>query len=130
MTVSLLDLSNSEKPGQIQENLIAYMRLFQCLPGMLMHDTLESFRFISNRPAPGNTILRTNWPDDHIEEHIDELLSQIGEHIDHMDWMVFPGDRPADLGQHLTARGMPGGRGGNLVMGQAGVHQSALRHTR
>jgi len=33
-----------------------YMRLFAGLPGMTMSDA-ESFWFVSDKPAPGNTIL-------------------------------------------------------------------------
>jgi GNAT superfamily N-acetyltransferase len=114
MATSPLDLSGSEKPAQIQENMIAYMRLFADLPGMVMHDG-ESFWFVSNKSAPGNVILRTRWPDARAEARIDSLLEQVGRHIDHVDWMVFPGDRPADLGRRLELRGMPGGPGGNWL---------------
>lgn len=95
----------------IQRNLIAYVRLFAGLPGITMHDA-ESFWFVSNRHAPGNIILRAAWTSEHVEERIDELLEQVGRHADHVDWMVFPNDRPADLGRRLEARGIPGGPGG------------------
>lgn len=114
MTASPLDLSGSEKPGQVQENMIAYMRLFAGLPGMTMYDA-ESFWFVSNKPAPGNNILRTHLPAERTEERIDALLEEIGGHIDEIDWFVFPGDQPPDLGKRLEARGMPGGPGGNWL---------------
>jgi len=114
MASSLLDLSRTEKPRLIQENLIAYMRLFADLPNMHMHDA-ETFWFISHKPAPGNSILRARWPADRIEERIDALFEQIGQHIDHIDWMVFPGDEPADIGRHLEARGMRGRPAGNWL---------------
>lgn len=70
-----LDLSGSEKPGQIQENLMAYMCLFAGLPGMVGVDeagpdgeTLGCVTFgcvtpwfVSNRGAPGDCILRAGW---------------------------------------------------------------------
>ena len=59
MTVSPLDFSATQKPQQIQENLIAYMRLFARLPGMVMVDDTQSFWLVSNKPAPSNMILRT-----------------------------------------------------------------------
>jgi GNAT superfamily N-acetyltransferase len=114
MPSSLLDFSRTEKPRQIQENLITYMRLFAGLPGMTMYDA-ESFWFVSNKPAPGNNILRTRWPADRPEERIDTLLEQVGRYINYIDWMVFPGDQPADLGKRLEARGMPGGPAGNWL---------------
>lgn len=114
MASSPLDLSRSAIPAQIQENIIAYMRLFAGLPGMIMHDA-ESFWFVSNKPAPGDNILRARLSIDRIEARIDEVLEQVGQHIDHIGWMVFPGDQPADLGRRLEARGMPGGAGGNWL---------------
>src|SRR6266540_2824063 len=104
----MLNLSSSEIPGQIQENLMAYMRLFAGLPGVWMRDA-EAFWFVSGRRAPGDTILRARWPEEGvandiaIEERIDELLVQVGEHVDEIGWMVFPGDQPGDLGRRLEA---------------------------
>jgi hypothetical protein len=114
MASSPLDLSGTEKPRQIQENMMMYMRLFAGLPGMTMYDA-ESFWFVSNKPAPGNNILRTRWEASSTEERIDAMLEQIGQYIDHIDWFVFPDDQPADLGKRLEARGMPGGPGGNWL---------------
>ncbi len=109
-----IDNSRTETPSQIQENLIAYMRLFAGLPGILVND-LEAFWIVSSRPAPGNAIYRASWPAEECEERIDETLAQVGQHIDQIDWMVFPSDRPSDLSQQLEARGMPGGKGGNWL---------------
>ena len=111
----LKNFSATEKPAQVQENMIAYMRLFAHLPGMEMVDDAETFWFVSNKPAPGNIVLRAHWSNELIEERIDEMLTQIGDHIDEIDWMVFPGDQPSDLGLRLEARGMPGGKGGNWL---------------
>ena len=114
MTSVPLNLWRSDTPAQIQENLIAYMRLFAELPGVVTHDA-ESFWMVSNLPAPGNAVLRARWPHERVEERIDALFEQIGEHIDTIDWMVFPGDQPDDLGKRLEARGMPPTRGGNWL---------------
>jgi GNAT superfamily N-acetyltransferase len=94
--------------------MIAYMRLFAGLPGMVIYDA-DSFWFISRKPAPGDIILKTHWPDGDPEYHIDALLHEIGQHIDALGWFVFPGDQPADLGARLAARGIPGGPGGNWL---------------
>ena len=112
--VSPLDLSGMEKPRQIQENLMAYMRLFAELPGITLYDA-ESFWFVSNKPAPGNSILRTRFDASRVEEQIDAMLGEIGQYRDQIDWFVFPDDQPADLGKRLEARGMPGGPGGNWL---------------
>ncbi len=111
----MLNLSQGELPRQIQENMIVYMRLFAGLPGMMIVDTEETFWFISNKPAPGDIILRANWPADQAEARIDALLADVGQHLDQCDWFVFPSDQPPDLGQRLEARGMPGGQGGNWL---------------
>lgn len=110
-----LDLSTSDIPRQIQANMVAYMRLFAGLPGMVMHDDAEMFWFVSNRPAPGNNILMARLPAEGIEARLDALFAEIGQHIDHINWMIFPGDQPHDLGQRLAARGMPGGPAGNWL---------------
>ena len=109
-----LDLSRTAIPRRIQENLIAYMRVFVGLPGVTSYDA-ESFWFVSNRIAPGNIILRTNWEADRVEERIDALFDEVGQHLDQIDWFVFPHDQPADLGKRLEARGIPGGAGGNWL---------------
>jgi hypothetical protein len=103
--LSPLDLSGTEKPRQIQENLMAYMRLFAELPGITLYDA-ESFWFVSNKSAPGNMILRTRFDASRIEEQIDAMLGEIGQYSDQIDWFVFPDDQPADLGKRLPGMGM------------------------
>ncbi len=114
MPEMLLDMSGSDMPRQIQENLIAYMDLFTGLPNMVTCNT-DIYWFISNKPAPGDSILRTHWSQENVEAKIDETLEQIGQHIDEISWWVYPDDQPADLGKRLEARGMIGGRGGNWL---------------
>jgi GNAT superfamily N-acetyltransferase len=114
MATTPLDLSGTEKPRQIQENMIAYMRLFAGLPGVITYDA-ESFWMVSNKPAPGNNILRTHCDAERTEQWIDAILEEIGKYIDQIGWFVFPDDQPADLGKLLEARGMPGGPGGNWL---------------
>jgi ribosomal protein S18 acetylase RimI-like enzyme len=111
---SSLDLSRTDIPRHIQGNLIAYMRLFDGLSGMSMYDA-ESFWIISHKPAPGDCILRANFSDYEIDAQIDRIFEQVGQHVDHIGWMLFPGDQPADLGQRLEARGMPAGLAGNWL---------------
>jgi len=107
----VLDFSATDKPRRIQQNLIAYMRLFAGLPGVVCVDD-GSFWLIYDRGAPGSMILRASWTPDPIEPQIDALYAQIEQHTDGIDWMVFPEDRPHDLGRRLEARGMPGGPAG------------------
>lgn len=119
-----LNISGTEKPRQIQENLMAYMRLFAGLSGTLLSDA-ETFWFVSNVSAPGNMILRTRFDASHAETQIDTLLAEIGQYTDHIDWFVFPDDHSAELGKQLEGRGMPGRPGGNWLWADL----STLRNT-
>jgi GNAT superfamily N-acetyltransferase len=114
MPETFLDMSGSGTARQIQGSLIAYMNLFVGLPNMVVVDS-DVFWFVSNKPAPGNTILRTDWSADEAERRIDATFEQIGQHIDEISWWVFPGDQPADMNERLEARGIPSGRGGNWL---------------
>lgn len=111
MPDSPLDFSQTDKPRQIQENMIAYMRLFDGLDGTLMEDG-DTFWIITGDRAPGNNLLKAHWQDVDVEQQIDALFEKIGQHLDGIDWFVFPSDQPADLGKRLEARGMPPGPGG------------------
>ncbi len=91
--------------------MLAYFRLFTGLPGMTVCDSDVSW-FISDRSEPGNHILRTHITADQIEQRIDAIFTEIGQYTSVIDWLVFPGCRPVDLGKRLEARGMQGGPGG------------------
>jgi GNAT superfamily N-acetyltransferase len=110
-----IDLSASELPVAIQQNMIDYMALFAGLPGMVLDATDQTFWFVSKAPGPGHGIFRTRWEEKGVEERIDALLAKIGQHIDKIDWQVYPGDLPVNLGKRLEARGMQGGPGGNWL---------------
>jgi GNAT superfamily N-acetyltransferase len=100
---------------RMQENMLAYFRLFAGLPGITLVDE-DVFWVVSARGEPGNQVLRAQIAGDAIEERIDAIFDQIGQHVDQIDWMVFPGCRPADLGARLEARGMAGGPGGTWML--------------
>jgi GNAT superfamily N-acetyltransferase len=110
----------------IQENLIAYFRLFAGLPGITFIDQDVTWT-ASVSSAPGNQVLRTRLSGSSgaIERRIDELIAQFGQHADQIDWLVFPGDQPADLGQRLEARGMPGSLGGIWMLADLTAPSSA-----
>lgn len=111
MSLTLLDKSSTAMPQAIQQNLIAYMRMFSGLTGVVTVDTPDVFWMVSHAPAPGNIVLRASFSGD-TERQIDSLFKAIGEHIDEIGWFVFPHDWPTDLGKRLEARGMTSGRGG------------------
>ena len=91
MTSAFPDRSASETPAQIQANLIAYMRLFSGLPDVVEHDSDDLYWMVSHKGAPGNSILRARWPEAEAEKRIDALFAEIGQHIDQIDWMLYPG---------------------------------------
>jgi len=111
MSSSHLSYSILEKAGWMQENMLAYFRLFAGLSGVTVADE-DVFWFVNAKAEPGNHTLRTRIPSADVESRIDEITDQIGQYADHMDWLVFPSCQPADLGKRLEARGMSGGPGG------------------
>jgi GNAT superfamily N-acetyltransferase len=115
MDTPRLDLSASAFPARIQENLIAYMRLFAGLPGMAMYDEADAFWFVCGRGAPGNCILRARWTEAECEARIDALIDAVGQHVEEIDWMIYPGDQPASLKPRLEARGLSWGMAGNWL---------------
>lgn len=102
--------SGNEYTDQVQENLIAYFRLFEGLPGVTFVE--EDIVFVASQGLPGSQVLRTRVPDEVVEQRLDEALSQIGQSSDGVDWFVFPSCRPDDLGQRLVTHGEAGGPNG------------------
>lgn len=119
-------VSNSVHPtptpqqiDQIQENMIAYIRLFTGLPGVTVVD--EECFWVASPGLPGNQVLRTRFAEDEADGRIHDLLGQIGAHTRQFDWMVFPACRPHDLGDRLAALGRAGGPDGSWeLVGQIG----------
>ena len=111
MSLSQLSPSGIEKVDRMQENLIAYFRLFAGLPGVTFAEEDVTW-LINDEGAPGNHLLRTQMSGEAIDRRIDEIINQVSQYTDHLDWLVFPGCRPADLGKRLEARGLKGGPGG------------------
>jgi ribosomal protein S18 acetylase RimI-like enzyme len=99
--------SGIEHADRVQENFIAYFRLFAGLPGITFVE--EDITWIVSQGLPGNLVLRTRLPAEAIEQRLDEALRQIGQKGDQIDWFVFPGCRPDDLGQRLAVYGREGG---------------------
>ncbi len=100
---------------QMQNNFVSYFRLFAGLPGVTFVE--GEVTWFCNKPGgePSNYILRTQLAGDTADEEIDRLLARIGGMTGHMDWLVFPTCRPADLGKRLDARGMAGHRAGTWM---------------
>ncbi|MFL5800357.1 MAG: GNAT family N-acetyltransferase [Roseiflexaceae bacterium] len=110
-----LSSSSNGIVDQMQENMLAYFRLFAGLPGITLVDE-DVFWLVSAQGEPGNQILQARLPRDSAEGRIDAIFDQIGQCTDHIDWMVFPSCQPADLGTRLEACGMLGGPGGTWMV--------------
>jgi hypothetical protein len=99
---------------RIQDNFVLYFRLFAGLPNITFVE--EGVTWLVNAQGePDNHVLRTRLKGEDVDREIDRALQQIGRLTTHIDWLVFPGCRPSDLGQRLEARGMIGGRAGNWM---------------
>jgi GNAT superfamily N-acetyltransferase len=103
------------KVDQMQENLIAYFRIFAGLPGAIFVEEDVTW-FVNVKDEPGNHVLRTRISGDSIDRRIDEIIGQFSQYTDQIDWLVFPGCQPADLGKRLEARGMQAGLGGTWML--------------
>ena len=104
----------------MQENLIAYFRIFAGLPGATFVEEDVTW-FVNTKAEPGNHVLRTCISSDAIERRIDEIFRQFSQYTDQIDWLVFPACRPADLGKRLEARGMQAGLGGTWMLADLAV---------
>ena len=100
--------------GQLQQNFIAYFRLFAGLPGITF--TEGEVTWIASQGIPGSLVLSSQLSDSEADQLIDETLRHIGQHTDEVDWFVFPGCQPADLGKRLVARSEAGGPGGEWML--------------
>jgi GNAT superfamily N-acetyltransferase len=110
----LPDMSHTDLPRQIQANLIAYMHLFAGLPGVSVRSDAELYWTISNRPAPGNFVLRTKAPGEGFQTWLAGKLDAIAQHTDYIEWFVFPHDEPPHLNSLFSD---PGGTAGNWLYG-------------
>jgi GNAT superfamily N-acetyltransferase len=115
MSLPRAELSGAGEASRIQENLIAYFLTFAGLPGVTVAEGDVTW-FVSARGAPGNYVLRAQLSSDSAGRRIDEAFRQVSHYGDTIDWLVFPGCQPADLGAHLEARGMKGGPGGTWML--------------
>ena len=100
-----LSPTHPELVNQIQENLIAYFRLFAGLPGVTFVDEAD-ITWIASKGFPGNLVLRSQLPADGLDQRIDEILYQMGQSTNAVDWFVFPSCQPDALGEQLAARGV------------------------
>ncbi|MEZ4863770.1 MAG: GNAT family N-acetyltransferase [Caldilineaceae bacterium] len=108
---ALLQLSDLTKVNQIQENFITYFRIFAGIPGVRYVEEAATWIF-TDEGAPGTMVFKSNFRGATVDEQIDGVIMEMGQYTSEIDWMVFPGCRPANLGERLAARGLAGGPDG------------------
>ncbi len=107
-------LSDDTFVEQLQQNFIAYFRLFAGLPGITF--TEGEVTWIASRGLPGSLVLSTQLTGATADQQIDKTLRQIGQYTDAVDWFVFPGCQPIDLDRRLRAFGDAGGPSGEWML--------------
>lgn len=107
---------NAELIELLRQNYIAYFRLFGGQHGIRFHEDEEVAWIIANGP-PGNHILRADFTAKGAEKRIDALLREIAGQTGGIRWLLFPGDRPQNLGERLEQRGLTKGRGEQWMFG-------------
>lgn len=108
---SVAPFTDLTRINQIQENFITYFRIFAGIPGVRYVEGAATW-IVTDGGAPGTQMLKSNFPSETVDQHIDAVIAEMGQYTGEIDWMVFPGCRPAHLGARLAARGLAGGPDG------------------
>jgi hypothetical protein len=114
MPAAQIPSANHEWAAQVQRNFIAYFRHFAGLPGITFSE--GEVTWVASRGAPGSMVLSTQLADGEADQQIEETLRRIGRHTDEVDWFVFPGCRPTDLGPRLLKQDKAGGPDGKWML--------------
>ncbi len=115
-----MQADQSHKTGTIsvetvQENFVAYHRHFAGLLNATFVEDADT-AWITSHGAPGSSVLRTNFAPKSAAAQIDDTLRRVGRQVDAVDWMVWPGDQPDNLGQLLAVAGAVGGPDGEWML--------------
>lgn len=100
----------------VQENFIAYFRIFAGLPNITFWESEEVTWIVTRQGAPGTQVLASRFTDAAAGDAIDTTLRAIGQVADAVDWMVWPGDEPNNLGEYLKTRDAAGGPDGEWML--------------
>lgn len=96
----------------VQENFIAYFRIFAGLPDITFVENDALTWIVTRHGGPGTQVLAARLSAENAGEAIDATFHAIGQLTDAMDWMVWPDDTPGDLGAQVAERGAAGGPAG------------------
>lgn len=100
----------------VQENFIAYFRIFAGLPDISFVENDETTWIVTQHGGPGTQVLAARLSADTAGDAIDATLHAIGQLTDAVDWMVWPDDTPGDLGARIAERGASGGPDGAWML--------------
>ena len=98
---------------QVQRNLIEYHRLFAEVPGISFVD--EDVVYIACQGLPESKVIRTKFTNRDLSQRIERTLDDIGRTTASVDWLVFPGCEPTDLGKQLIKHGEGAADGWQLI---------------
>jgi GNAT superfamily N-acetyltransferase len=119
MTMPQLPLATLEQVAQIQENFIAFFRIFAVLPDITLVE--EAVTWTTSKDAPGSFVLRTQLSSEDLDQQIDAIVRRMAQTSRAFDWFVFPSCQPAELGERVAAYGRAGGPDGRWqLVGQIG----------
>jgi GNAT superfamily N-acetyltransferase len=110
----LKDFSAPALVMAIKANLFEWYRYIGRSPGAEMHQSPQLTWLLTGIPTSFvNGVLRARLEPDNVDDVIAETLAHFkSRNVTNFSWWVEPGDRPADLGEHLVARGFNYTEGG------------------
>lgn len=115
------DPSGPPQLTAIEENLFAFFTSMKGWPKLEVHDEPDHLWTISDVPFPlFNSVLRANLAPERVDDAIQAAIERCGSRHVPILWWTGPATRPADLGEHLAAKGFRG-----LVLPGMAVHLSA-----
>jgi GNAT superfamily N-acetyltransferase len=106
MHLVLKDFSSSALVNAMEMNSHAAWIHFARGLGATVYDKPDLLWFFSGLPFHlANGIVNARFPEECLEEILDERLGQLSTKKVPMAWLIGPSTRPVDLGGHLQARG-------------------------
>ena len=106
MDTVMKDFSVSSVVDAMETNAQEAWIRFARVLGATVYDELFMLWFFSGILFHlANGIVNAHFPEDHLEELLDERLQQLSDKKVPMSWLIGPSTRPVDLGSRLEAFG-------------------------
>lgn len=107
MSEVLKDLSAAALVGAIEANLWELPAYWGQSPQVELHDDADMMWYVTGVAHPMlNAVVRTQLAPGDMDARIEETLNHFKSRKLPMMWWIGPTTRPADLGEHLEARGL------------------------